>query len=190
MRVISGTAGGRKLRSPEGEAVRPTTDRVKEAIFNIIQFDLEGRRVLDLFAGSGQMGIEALSRGAREAVFTDSSRVSAALVRENLRLCGLPGKVLQTDALQYLQKGEKFDIIFIDPPYDAGLYEAVLTRINAVDNLTEGGIMVCEMRAGTPLPQLRAPYRLLREKRYGRVAIALFTRDADSGTAGIETMED
>ena len=111
-------------------------------------------------------------------------------MRENLRLCGLPGKVLQTDALQYLQKGEKFDIIFIDPPYDAGLYEAVLTRINAVDNLTEGGIMVCEMRAGTPLPQLRAPYRLLREKRYGRVAIALFTRDADSGTAGIETMED
>ncbi len=188
MRVISGTAGGRKLHSPDGDAVRPTTDQVKEAIFNIIQFDLEGRRVLDLFAGSGQMGIEALSRGAREAVFTDSSRASIALVRENLRLCGLKGKVLLTDALQFLQKGGKFDIIFIDPPYDAGLYDDVLARINAVDNLTEGGIIICELRAGTALPQMCPPYRLLREKRYGRVAVALFTRDADS--ACTETMEE
>jgi 16S rRNA G966 N2-methylase RsmD len=111
-------------------------------------------------------------------------------VKENLKTCGLSAPVLQTKALDYLRRGEHFDLTFVDPPYDAGLYEPVLQTVMQVDNLSEGGIMVCEMRAGTPLPQLRAPYRLLREKRYGRVAIALFTRDADSGTAGIETMED
>ena len=87
MRVITGTAGGRKLKSPEGEAVRPTADHVKQAMFNILQFDLEGRRVLDLFGGSGQLGIEALSRGAREAVFIDNSRSSVQLIRENLKRC-------------------------------------------------------------------------------------------------------
>ena len=152
MRVITGIAGGRKLKSPEGEAVRPTTDQVKQAIFNILQFDLEGRRILDLFGGTGQLGIEALSRGAREAVFTDSSRTSVQLIRENLKRCGLEGKVLQTDALAYLARGEKFDVIFIDPPYDGGLYQAVLERINAVDNLNEGGIIVCERAREKELP--------------------------------------
>ena len=177
MRVITGIAGGRKLKSPEGEAVRPTTDQVKQAIFNILQFDLEGRRILDLFGGTGQLGIEALSRGAREAVFTDSSRTSVQLIRENLKRCGLEGKVLQTDALAYLARGEKFDVIFIDPPYDGGLYQAVLERINAVDNLTEGGIIVCEARAGTELPELSMPYRKLREKRYGNVKICLYGKN-------------
>ena len=177
MRVITGIAGGRKLKSPEGEAVRPTTDQVKQAIFNILQFDLEGRRVLDLFGGTGQLGIEALSRGAREAVFTDSSRTSVQLIRENLKRCGFEGKVLQTDALSYLARGEKFDVIFIDPPYDSGLYQAVLERINAVDNLTEGGIIVCETRAGTELPELAPPYRKLRERRYGTVKICLYGKN-------------
>ena len=177
MRVITGIAGGRKLKSPEGEAVRPTTDQVKQAIFNILQFDLEGRRILDLFGGTGQLGIEALSRGAREAVFTDNSRTSIQLIRENLRRCGLEGKVLQTDAMAYLARGEKFDVIFIDPPYDGGLYQAVLEQINAVDNLTEGGIIVCEARAGTVLPELAPPYRKPREKRYGNVKICLYTKN-------------
>ena len=177
MRVITGIAGGRKLKSPEGEAVRPTTDQVKQAIFNILQFDLEGRRILDLFGGTGQLGIEALSRGAREAVFTDNSRTSIQLIRENLRRCGLEGKVLQTDAMAYLARGEKFDVIFIDPPYDGGLYQAVLEQINAVDNLTEGGIIVCEARAGTVLPELAPPYRKLREKRYGNVKICLYSKN-------------
>ena len=177
MRVITGTAGGRKLKSPEGEAVRPTTDHVKQAMFNILQFDLEGRRVLDLFGGSGQLGIEALSRGAREAVFTDSSGNSVRLIQENLERCGLKGKVLQTDALAYLSRGEKFDIIFIDPPYDSGLYRAVLERINAVDNLTEGGIIVCESRAGTELPEMSAPYRKQRERHYGSVKICIYSKE-------------
>ena len=176
MRVITGIAGGRKLKSPEGEAVRPTADHVKQAMFNILQFDLEGRRILDLFGGTGQLGIEALSRGAREAVFTDSSRTSIQLIRENLKRCGLEGKVLQTDALSYLARGEKFDVIFIDPPYDGGLYQAILERINAVDNLTEGGIIVCEARAGTELPELSAPYFKLRERRYGNVKICIYSK--------------
>ena len=178
MRVITGSAGGRKLKSPSGDAVRPTTDLVKQAIFNMLQFGLEGKRVLDLFAGSGQMGIEALSRGAGEAVFIDRSRESAALVRENLKRCGLDGKVLQTDALRYLSQGERFDLIFLDPPYDGGLYGPVLERINAVDNLFEDGIIVCEARAGTVLPEMLPPYRLLRERRYGSVQIRLYTRVA------------
>ena len=177
MRVITGIAGGRKLKSPEGESVRPTTDHVKQAMFNILQFDLEGRRILDLFGGTGQLGIEALSRGAREVVFTDSSRTSVQLIRENLKRCGLEGKVLQTDALSYLARGEKFDVIFIDPPYDGGLYQAVLERINAVDNLTEGGIIVCEARAGTELPELSAPYFKLRERRYGNVKICIYSKN-------------
>ena len=176
MRVITGTAGGRKLKSPEGEAVRPTADHVKQAMFNILQFDLEGRRVLDLFGGSGQLGIEALSRGAREAVFVDSSRSSVQLIRENLKRCGLEGRVLQTDALSYLSRGEKFDVIIIDPPYDGGLYSTVLERINAVDNLTEGGIIVCEARAGTELPDMIAPYRRERERRYGSVKLCIYSK--------------
>ena len=177
MRVITGIAGGRKLKSPEGETVRPTTDQVKQAIFNILQFDLEGRRILDLFGGTGQLGIEALSRGAREAVFTDSSRTSVQLIRENLKRCCLEGKVLQTDALAYLARGEKFDVIFIDPPYDGGLYQAVLERINAVDNLNEGGIIVCEARAGTELPELTPPYCKQRERRYGNVKICIYSKN-------------
>ena len=180
MRVITGIAGGRKLKSPEGETVRPTTDQVKQAIFNILQFDLEGRRILDLFGGTGQLGIEALSRGASEAVFTDCSRSSVQLMRENLKRCGLKGKVLQADALAYLARGEKFDIIFVDPPYDSGLYQPVLERINAVDNLTEGGIIVCEARAGTDLPELARPYRKLWERRYGTVKICLYGKNVQA----------
>ena len=177
MRVITGIAGGRKLKSPDGEAIRPTTDHVKQAMFNMLQFDLEGRRILDLFGGTGQLGIEALSRGAREAVFTDSSRTAVQLIRENLKRCGLQGTVIQTDVLRYLERGEKFDVIFIDPPYDAGLYGRVLELINSVDNLNEGGIIVCEARAGTELPMMQPPYVRLQERRYGSVKICLYTRN-------------
>lgn len=176
MRVIAGTLGGRQLKAPTGDSVRPTADHVKEALFNTLQFDLEGRRVLDLFAGTGQLGIEALSRGAGEVIFTDSSKASVLLVRENLKRCGLEATVLLTDALAFLSRGEKFDIIFLDPPYDAGLYAPVLERINAVDNLNEGGIIICESRAGTALPAMRAPYRLQRSRRYGSMALTYYVR--------------
>ena len=116
MRVITGSARGRVLRTLEGEDVRPTTDRVKEAIFSIIQFEIEGRQVLDLFAGSGQLGIEALSRGAAYATFTDMNKDAVNIVKQNLLSTGLHrnSAVLQTDAITFLKNSKKkFDIIFI-----------------------------------------------------------------------------
>ena len=135
MRVITGAARGRKLKTPGNDDIRPTTDNVKEAVFNIIQFDIEGRRVLDLFAGTGQLGIECLSRGAASAVFVDQSREAAGIVRDNLKTCGMSAAVFQEDALSFLRGCGQFDIVFVDPPYDAGLYEPVLKTINLVDIL-------------------------------------------------------
>ena len=123
MRVITGTARGRRLKELQGMETRPTTDKVKESLFSIIQFDIEGRRVLDLFAGTGQLGIEALSRGAAEAVFVDRRPDAVRLVQENLALCAFTdrARVKSGDALAYLKSGEKFDLIFLDPPYAADL---------------------------------------------------------------------
>ena len=176
MRVITGTARGRRLREPSGMDIRPTTDMVKEAVFNIVQFDVEGRRVLDLFAGTGQLGIEALSRGAESCVFVDSSRDAVRLVQQNLASCGLKGEVLMTDAVGYLGRCGKFDLIFVDPPYDSGLYEKVLKTINKFDILTEGGIIVCESRRETVLPELTEPYHAHREYRYGKVKLTVYKR--------------
>ena len=142
MRVITGKCRGRKLLEPVGKDVRPTTDQVKEALFNIIQFDVEGRKVLDLFAGTGQLGIEALSRGAAECVFVDSSRDSVRLVQENLRRCGLTARVVQCDSLGFLRSGEKFDLVFIDPPYGSGLDAQAMEAVKAFDILSKGGIMI------------------------------------------------
>ena len=180
MRVITGTARGRRLREPEGMAIRPTTDSVKEAIFNTIQFDIEGRSVLDLFAGTGQLGIEALSRGARECVFIDESTAAVKLIKENLRTCRLEGTVLQTDALGYLAQGRKFDLIFLDPPYDTMLVEKALQTVSKSDILTEGGIIVCETRSDKTLPTLPAPYVVRREKRYGKIKLTLYERQPDA----------
>lgn len=178
MRVITGSARGRRLKGPEDYDIRPTTDNVKEAVFNILQFDVEGRRVLDLFAGTGQLGIEALSRGAASAVFTDRDRRAVQIVKDNLKTCGLTGTVLCTDALTYLKGAGKFDLVFIDPPYDSGLYDEALSTINSVDILSEGGIIIVEARRETPLPDMSAPYRKGKEYRYGRVKICTYFRES------------
>lgn len=177
MRVITGTARGRKLKTPENYDIRPTTDVVKEAVFNIIQFDVEGRRVLDLFAGTGQLGIETLSRGAASCVFIDSDKAAAAIVRDNLHACGLAGHVLQADALSYLEDCGKFDLIFVDPPYDSGLYDKVLQKINLVDILSDGGIIICESRRETPMPSVSEPYFVGREYVYGKVKITVYRKE-------------
>ena len=120
MRVITGIARGRRLKEPQGLETRPTTDRVKEGIFSSIQFEIEGRRVLDLFGGTGQMGIEALSRGAAHCTFVDLRKEAVGIIRENLKLTGLEGQatVVQRDALAFLTRcREKYDVIFLDPPY-------------------------------------------------------------------------
>ena len=178
MRVITGSARGRRLKTPENDAIRPTTDNVKEAVFNILQFDVEGRRVLDLFAGTGQLGIECLSRGAASAVFVDRDQAALQIVRENLKTCGLNGTLVNTDALSYLKGGGTFDLIFIDPPYDSGLYDEVLRTVNQVDKLSEGGIIIVEARRDTPLPDMDPPYRMLREYRYGKVKSRTYTKES------------
>lgn len=180
MRVITGSARGRRLKSQEGLETRPTADRVKEGIFNIIQFDLEGRRVLDLFAGTGQMGIEALSRGAACAVFVDQRRDAAALTRDNLKLTGLDGqgKVICGEAMAYLASArEKFDIIFLDPPYAAKLWDSALAAISRFDILSNHGIIVCESPMEQEMPEMKPPYYLHRTYRYGRVKVTTYHRE-------------
>ena len=178
MRVVSGMARGRKLKSLSGNTIMPTTDMVKESIFNIIQFDIEGRSVLDLFAGTGQLGIEALSRGAKSVVFVDSNPEAQMLIRENTELCGFmdSAAIVRRDALRYLEGSEKFDLIFIDPPYATALAAKVLSKINEFDKLNVNGIIICELSAEKEPPAVTLPYFLQKEYRYGRVKIARYTR--------------
>ena len=180
MRVISGSARGRRLKEPEGQSIRPTTDMVKEAVFNIIQFDIEGRRVLDLFAGTGQLGIEALSRGAAAAVFVDELGDAAKLVRDNIKAMGFENRatVVRSDALAYLRQGGRFDVIFLDPPYETGFIEKALNTIIEFDILKENGIIVCETKEDKRLPDAPRPYSKGREYKYGKIKITLYTRAA------------
>ena len=178
MRVITGTARGRKLKTPAGYDVRPTSDQVKEAIFNICQFDIEGRRVLDLFGGTGQLGIEAKSRGAGEVVIVDLARDSIKLIKENVAHCQLDCKVVQADAIGYLHGCGSFDLIFIYPPYDSDLAEKALRTIKEIDILAEGGIIVCETRKETPTPELEAPYKKRREYTYGKIKLSVYIKES------------
>lgn len=176
MRVITGTARGRKLLEPSGMEIRPTTDMVKESVFNIIQGDIEGRVCLDLFAGTGQLGIEALSRGAKSCVFVDESRDAVKLVKANLERCGFSASVTQADALRFLEASGGFDLIFIDPPYRSGLYENLLRTIKDFDKLHIGGIMVVESPADYEPESPGLPYVKLKSYRYGKVRITTMTR--------------
>jgi len=181
VRVITGTARGRRLETLPGDATRPTSEKVKESLFSAIQFDIEGRRVLDLFAGSGQLGIEALSRGAAEAVCVEKRLDAVRLVKENLALCQLQDKarVHAGDSLAYLRSGEKFDLIFLDPPYGSDLLNQALEMIAAFDICRAHGIIVAESAADKVLPAMPAPYRLYREYRYGQIKLTVFHRDGN-----------
>ena len=178
MRVIAGTARGRRLKEPEGRQIRPTTDKVKEAVFSAIQFEIEGRRVLDLFAGTVQLGIEALSRGARQAVFTDESPAALRIVQENVESCGFSDRAVirRGDGVSYLKSGEKFDIIFLDPPYGSGLAEKALETIIQFDILNENGIIVCESGTGLNVPESDGFYFKRRQYRYGKITVDMFSR--------------
>lgn len=175
MRVITGTARGKKLTVCAGETVRPTPERVKEALFSIIQFQIEGRRVLDLFAGSGQLGIEALSRGAREAVFVDTAKEPAAAVAKNLEATGLSGsaRVEHTDFAAYLSADcGKFDLAFLDPPYRTGLLQRALPM--AAGRMNPGGTIVCESPSDEPLPETAGDFVRGRSYRYGKIVLTLY----------------
>ena len=145
MRVIAGTARGIKLEAPAGDDVRPTIDRVKEAIFSSIQFEVPGAKVLDAFAGSGQLGIEALSRGATKAVFLDTNREAAQLVQRNLKAAGLftQATVAMQDAASFTQRAaDKFDIILLDPPYGRDSWEELLPQLAKICN--PNAVIICE----------------------------------------------
>lgn len=177
MRVITGTARGRKLAALEGVEVRPTTDMVKEAMFSILQFEVEGANVLDLFAGSGQLGIEALSRGARACVFVDNSRDSQNITRQNLQHTGLSSaaRVAAMDYAAFLRSTkDTFDIALLDPPYEKGLAAEALPLL--VDKMSPGGAILCETRKGEPMPERVGEFAIHRTYRYGKIALTLYRR--------------
>ena len=175
MRIITGSARGAALKTLEGERTRPTAEKVKEAVFSALQFDLEGRSFLDLFAGSGQMGLEALSRGARRAVFIDESREAMEIVKENAKKTGFfdLSHFLVSDYRNYLRKAagkEKFDIVFIDPPYAAELVGDALARILSSDLARPGCLLVCE--SGSPdifkgHEEIASRFETVKYQRYG-----------------------
>ena len=182
MRVITGIARGRRLKEPVGMEPRPPADRVKEAIFSSIQFEVEGRKVLDLFGGTGQMGIEALSRGATHCTFVDLQKQAVAIIRENVNSTGFADQstVIQGDALAFLSRcREKFDLIFLDPPYDSGLLEKAMELIATIDIVSENGIIVCENGSNSGWPVVAEPYRMQKEYRYGKIRTALYRRNAE-----------
>ena len=184
MRVITGTARGRRLLELEGLETRPTTGKVKEGVFSALQFDIEGRRVLDLFAGTGQMGIECLSRGAASAVFVDRRKDAFEVVKKNLALTGLTdrARVVHGDSQDFIARtSETFDLVFLDPPYASGLLEEILSRITTpgFDILEPYGIIVAEHPAEKTLPALPPPYCSLRTYRYGKIAVTLFRREGN-----------
>ncbi|MBQ4101691.1 MAG: 16S rRNA (guanine(966)-N(2))-methyltransferase RsmD [Oscillospiraceae bacterium] len=175
MRVITGEARGRRLKTPEGLEVRPTPERVKEAVFSMLHDQLPGAAFLDLFCGCGQMGIEALSRGARRAVLVDASHKSCQLAKENLAHCKLQerGEVVRLSAEDYV-KGcrEKFDFIFLDPPYHQNLAAEILPLLENL--LNPGGCILVETERRDPLPQETERLALAKQNGYGIVRISTY----------------
>ncbi len=177
MRVITGSARGMTLRTLEGNDVRPTTDKVKEAVFSAIQFEIEGRRILDLFAGSGQLGIEALSRGAESAVFVDSDKNAVKIIKENLAKTRLDSaaSVAQTDSIAFLTMTDRiFDVAFLDPPYGKGLLQKALSKIG--EHIAEGGIVICEHPFGEELEEETGGLVKQKEYKYSKVAVTLYRK--------------
>ena len=179
MRVITGKARGVQLKTPEGLTTRPTADRVKEALFSIINFDIPGARVLDLFGGTGQLGIEALSRGAISAVFVDAGEPACRLIRENLRRAKLEdsAKVIRADYMDYLKCcRENFDIILLDPPYAEVFLENALKCITEIDILQSGGIIVTERPLGKELPWDFDGYVRSKDYKYGKTLLTIYRK--------------
>ena len=180
MRVVSGLAKGVTLKTPDGLATRPTADRVKEAMFSIIQFDLPGTHVLDLFGGTGQLGIEAISRGAKSAVFVDQSESACSLIRENLKRTKFQNsaKVVRSDYLTFLQNTkEKFDIILLDPPYAEIFLENSLKMISEIDILQTNGIIVTERPVEKALSWDFPGYSRSRDYKYGKTLLTIYRKE-------------
>ena len=179
MRVITGSARGVQLKTPEGMLTRPTADRVKEALFSIINFDIPGASVLDLFGGTGQLGIEALSRGASRCTFVDAREEACGLIRENLKRTKLlaGGTVVRSDYLSYLNRcSEQFSIIILDPPYAEEYLENAIKRIVEIDILQTDGIMVAERPLGKELPWAFEGYQRSKDYKYGKTLLTIYRK--------------
>lgn len=195
MRVITGTAKGVRLDAPEGESTRPTSERTKEALFSMIQFEVEGRRALDLFAGSGQLGIEAISRGAKNAVFVDRSREAVGIIRKNLEKTKFSavGEIVNGEALSFLRHphGHVFDLAFLDPPYAQKAIPTVLRELLRRKRLLSGALLVCE--TGDPADvfggdeTLAAAFEVRRQARHGVAYITLLAWYNEKGGTPNET---
>jgi len=182
MRIISGTSKGRKLARPKSMAVRPTSDRVKESIFNILGAEVEGRDVLDLFAGTGSLGIEALSRGAKRALFVEKGRQAVRLIQRNVGECGfserseiLPREVHRALGI-LMQRGESFDLILMDPPYERGLIEKTLRKLNASSIYPEDALLVIQHDRREPLPNNLGGWVLSRQRKIGDTLVSFLAR--------------
>jgi len=180
MRVITGTARGTVLKTPDGMKTRPTSDRVKEALFSVIQFEIPGAKVLDLFGGTGQLGIEALSRGAHSAVFIDEQESACKLIRENIKRTHFEevSKVIKSDYSAYLRScKEKFDIIFLDPPYAEVFLENSLKMITEIDILQSGGIIITERPVGKDLLFNFSGYSRSKDYKYSKTIVTIYHKD-------------
>ena len=179
MRIITGSARGAKLETLDGVETRPTAERVKEAIFSMIQFEIDGKRVLDLFAGSGQMGLEALSRGAQKATFVDVNRDAADIVKNNAKKTGLFERsvVLSTDYKSFIRGNggrERFDIVFLDPPYESEYVEDAIERLKRADMLEQGCVIICESDRKEPFSSDGLVLR--RHARYGKIYVTVLEK--------------
>lgn len=177
MRVVAGSARGRRLEYKKEEGIRPTTDKVKESLFNAIQFEVPGAVVLDLFAGSGQMGVEALSRGAERAVFVDSDAEAQKIITQNLKATGLleRSQVLHMDSHRFLQETpEKFDIALLDPPYHKEMLQEVLPLL--VLRMTKNSVILCEHWRDELLPERVVDFVVRKRYNYGKICITAYHR--------------
>lgn len=178
MRIIAGSAKGRKLIAPRGRDIRPTLDRVREALFNILGQNLAGKKFLDLFAGSGVVGIEALSRGAEVAVLVEKDREACRVIQKNLELCGFSdrARVICRDVIRALPslRGEKFNVVFADPPYYQGWEEKIFPLLARYRLVPPGGVVVVESGKKTVLPAELAGFSLKRREIYGDTSLNFF----------------
>ncbi len=179
MRIIAGTAKGRKLKTIQGQETRPTADRVKEAIFNLLGASVIDARVLDLYSGSGALGIEALSRGAKDCVFIDNNTDCIKVVKDNLENAGFTGQVLKQEADKALQdlaaKGVKFSLVFADPPYNLDLAKNLLSQIASHDILCASALILIEHSNREEVEENQLFTKLV-AKRYGDTLVSLYRR--------------
>lgn len=187
MRIITGIAKGRRILAPEGIETRPTSDRVKEALFNIIQYKIDGSIILDLFAGTGNLGLEAVSRGAQRCVFIEHNRNTYKILLRNIEYLGFNGKseAYNQDAFTALKilarREEKYDIIFLDPPYGKGYIEKAIELISHFDLLSDEGIIASEHDKTDELPEKVGLLKVYRSERYGRTKITFWNKEEYNG---------